>query len=169
MPPVFRKAAPADAPLMARLVTDAWRKAYRGILSDALLDGIDTHKRGERVRNTIETNPNFWYYVLEQDGEIAGVSGLCKMDGRDLPDTGEIMIFYIRPDLHGQGLGKRMILCALAALREHGFSRFALWVLAQNHAARGFYEAMGFLPDGAEKKLSSLENARAVRYQYGET
>jgi ribosomal protein S18 acetylase RimI-like enzyme len=40
-------------------------------------------------------------------------------------------------------------------------------VLRNNRAARGFYEKMGFVPDGAEKTMPHLENAAAVRYRYG--
>ncbi|MBN1777771.1 MAG: GNAT family N-acetyltransferase [Clostridiales bacterium] len=168
MQTLFRQAVPADAPVMARLVASAWRKAYRGILSDTLLDGIDPDQRSIRIRESIENNPDFWYYVLEADGEIAGVSGLCALKDDGLPDTGEIMVFYIRPDLQGRGLGKIMMRHALEALRSHGFSRFALWVLADNSSACAFYEAMGFRLDGAEKILPQLENAHTVRYLYKE-
>ena len=169
METVFRNAVPGDAPLMARLVAEAWQKAYRGILSDAYLDGIDVAMRSQRTRKTIETDPDFWYYVLETDGELVGVSGLCKLADESLPDVGEIMIFYIRPDRQGQGLGKVMMRHALDALKTKGFSRAALWVLTENHSARAFYESAGFRLDGAEKTLPFLENAHTVRYLYGDT
>jgi GNAT superfamily N-acetyltransferase len=168
METVFRKAIPDDAPQMARLVAEAWRKAYRGILSDALLDNIDDAQRIARMQKSIETNTAFWYYVLEADGEIAGVSGLCPLADGDLPGAGEIMIFYVRPDLQGQGLGKTMMRHALGALKDQGFTRVALWVLKDNHPSRAFYEASGFHPDGAEKAMPFLEDAHAVRYRYGD-
>lgn len=166
METVFREALPADAPAMADLVASAWQAAYRGILSDTLLNSIDAQARAERVRRTIQTNPDFWFYILEADGEIAGVAGLCAMPDGDLPDTSEIKIFYIRPDLQKQGLGRAMMRGALDALHSKGFQRIALWVLKENHAARAFYEKLGFVPDGAEKTLEHLENATEVRYQY---
>ncbi len=169
METVFRSAAPDDAPAMARLVANAWQKAYRGILSDQYLDGIDVDLRSRRVRKTIETDSDFWYYVLEADGELAGVAGLCKLSDEDLPNVGEIMIFYIRPDKQRQGLGKRMMQYALDALKNKGLPRVALWVLTDNRPARAFYEAAGFRPDGAAKTLPYLENAHTVRYVYGGT
>lgn len=45
MTPIFRKAIPGDAPAIARLLTEAWRQAYRGILSDALPAAIDVERR----------------------------------------------------------------------------------------------------------------------------
>lgn len=166
MQPAFRKAVPDDALAIASLLTLAWQKAYRGILSDSLLDGINADKRSEGVRSIIEENPNFKYYVLETDGVIAGVSGLCASRDDDLPDTGEIVVFYIRPDLQKRGLGRAMMKEALAILKADGYARIALWTLRDNHPARAFYEKMGFRLDGAEKTMPNLENAATVRYQY---
>lgn len=166
METLFRKAVTDDASAMARLLTDAWQTAYRGILSDALLDGIDAEKRSELIRSTIAEHPGFQYRVLETDGEILGVSGFCAGRDDDLADTGEIVVFYIRPDAQGRGLGRAMMQNALEALRAEGFSRIVLWVLKDNRNARAFYEAMGFRTDGAEKTLPELENAATVRYQH---
>jgi GNAT superfamily N-acetyltransferase len=168
METVFRKAVPDDAPQMARLVAEAWQKAYRGILSDALLDNIDDAQRIASMQKSIETNSAFWYYVLEADGGIAGVSGMCALADEDLPAAGEIKVFYICTDRQGQGLGKTMMRHSLDVLREKGFPRVALWVLKDNHPSRAFYEAVGFRPDGAEKAMPFLEDAHAVRYRYGD-
>lgn len=162
----FRKAVPADAPAIARLLTDSWRQAYRGILSDGYLSAIDADKRCERILATMETCPEFRYSVLEADGELAGVSGTGASRDEDLPDAAEIVVFYIRPDLQGRGLGKLLMRETLAFLYEVPPPCVALWVLKDNHAARAFYEAMGFVPDGAEKILPNLENAATVRYRY---
>ena len=169
MSTVFRRAVPDDAPDMARLVASAWKKAYRSILSDAILDGINAEMRGQRMRKRIETDPDFWFYVLEAENEIVGVAGLCAASDDGLPGVGEIMIFYIHPDKQGQGYGKLMMNHALDSLHAEGFTHIVLWVLKENHSARTFYEAMGFTPDGAEKTVEHLENAPEVRYQYGGT
>ncbi|HPJ02219.1 MAG TPA: GNAT family N-acetyltransferase [Candidatus Limiplasma sp.] len=167
MSTVFRRAVPDDAPDMARLVASAWKKAYRGILSDEILDGINVEMRGQRMRNRIEADPDFWFYVLEAENEIVGVAGLCSASDDGLPDVGEIMIFYIRPDKQGQGFGKLMMTRALDTLHAMGYTHNVLWVLKENHSARTFYEAMGFTLDGAEKIVEHLGDAPEVRYQNG--
>ncbi|MFH1880891.1 MAG: GNAT family N-acetyltransferase [Bacillota bacterium] len=164
----FRKAVPDDAPAMAHLLTVAWQKAYRGILSDALLDGIDEDERCGRIRSIIGQNPAFQYYILETDGEMTGVSGVGACRDEDLPNAAEIVVFYIHPDDQGQGLGKNLMRDTLAAIRESGSAHVALWVLRDNHNALAFYEKAGFAADGAEKTLPELENAVAVRYRYAE-
>ncbi len=161
----FRKAETADAAAIARIVTAAWQTAYRGILSDALLSAIDEEKRAERVREAIGNRPEQRYFVLETNGEAAGVSMLCPCRDDDLPVAMEIAVFYVRPDLQGLGLGKAMMRETLRAAAQTRRSSVILWVLKENVRARGFYEAMGFLPDGAEKTLPELENAQTVRYR----
>ena len=133
---IFRKAEPADAPAIARVVTAAWQTAYRGILSDALLNAIDEEKRAERVRETIGDRPEQRYFVLETDGVAAGVSMLCPCRDDDLPAAMEIVVFYVRPDLQGLGLGKAMMRETLRAAAQTGRSSVALWVLKAIPRAR---------------------------------
>lgn len=164
MKPIFRSAVPADVPAMANVLTLAWQNAYRGILSDARLDGIRAEERAERLRVGIETHLESHYYVLEADGEIAGVSVVRPCRDSDLSGAAEIQVFYIHPARQRQGLGRRLMAHTLAEIGPCGC--IALWVLRDNHSARAFFERMGFRPDGLSKSLESLENAVAVRYRY---
>jgi ribosomal protein S18 acetylase RimI-like enzyme len=163
---IFRKAVLDDATAIESLIILAWQKAYRGILSDALLDNRSTDEGSVRIRKGIETKPEFHYHVLETNGKIVGVSIFCPCHDTDLTDTTEIMVFYIHPDDQRQGLGRILMRETLAAIQESGCARVALWVFKDNHNARAFYEAMGFRTDGAEKALPQLENAATVRYRY---
>lgn len=166
METVFRKAVPGDAPQMAALITLAWQKAYRGILSDALLDGRSAAEGAQRIREGMETRPEFDYYVLTLEQRVTGVSVVCPSNDADLPQAAAIQVFYIHPDFQRQGLGRSLMRHTLAAIRQGGAHQILLWVLTENHSARAFYEAAGFTADGAEKTLPSLENAHTVRYQY---
>ena len=161
---VFRKAVPEDAYAMAALLTHAWQKAYRGILSDTLLDGINAEERSGLIRSAIETKPEFTYFVLEANGDVAGVAGICACRDEDLPGASEIVVFYIRPDMQGLGLGREMMRRTLEELLPSDNRPVALWVLRDNHSARAFYEKVGFQADGATKTLPSLEDAATVRY-----
>ena len=40
--------------------------------------------------------------------------------------------------------------------RRRDYGRICLWVLEDNAAARGFYEKMGYAPDGARQILEGL-------------
>ena len=141
------------------------QKAYRGILSDALLDARDADAGTERIRTGIETKPEFEYFVLEEDGNIVGVSVIVSVRGcRSARCVGNSGVLH--PSGHtGAGLGADD---DGAYARRHSGYRFArrAVVLRDNHHARSFYERMGFQTDGAAKTLEFLENAATVRYRY---
>jgi ribosomal protein S18 acetylase RimI-like enzyme len=48
------------------------------------------------------------------------------------------------PEAQGQGLGRELMRTFLAALRERGVPRVHLGMGAANHAARAFYDRLGF-------------------------
>ena len=162
----IRKAIPADAPAIARLLVLAWQKAYRGILSDARLASQNVDERTQKIQNGIATRLDFRYHVLEADGDIAGISLCCPCSDADLTKALEIQAFYIHPHYQRQGLGRILMRHTLADLRASGDAAIALWVLKENHNARAFYEQMGFMADSAEKLLAHLDNAPVVRYRY---
>jgi ribosomal protein S18 acetylase RimI-like enzyme len=62
-----------------------------------------------------------------------------------------------------RGIGKQLVeYCEHQAI-ERGYGEVCLWVLAENTAAKAFYEKMGYMPDGAEKFLEQL-SVTEVRY-----
>jgi RimJ/RimL family protein N-acetyltransferase len=54
---------------------------------------------------------------------------------------------------------------AEARLAKRGASDVTLWVLERNAAARAFYEAIGFEPDGASKLLTIGVELVVLRYR----
>ena len=65
--------------------------------------------------------------------------------------TGEVLAIYVSPRYWGQGFGKALMEAAENQLSEDGFMTAMLWVLAENHRARRFYESGGWQRDGATK------------------
>jgi GNAT superfamily N-acetyltransferase len=63
------------------------------------------------------------------------------------PGEGEITRLYVRPDSWGRGLGRRLLDVALADRVVRGCGRAGLWVLADNHQGRAFYERLGWRLD----------------------
>ena len=65
--------------------------------------------------------------------------------------VGEIDAIYLLPSAWGKGVGRLLMDEALARLAEARFDRVTLWALDSNVRARRFYEAGGWLADGARK------------------
>src|SRR6266542_4172074 len=71
--PRIRRATVEDAAAIARVRVDTWRSAYRGILPDELLDGLDPAESAVRWRRGLETlNPDRVAYVADAGGAIVG-------------------------------------------------------------------------------------------------
>jgi GNAT superfamily N-acetyltransferase len=150
---------------MARVHVDSWRAAYRGLLPDERLEGLDPARGAGRFRDVIERRGDEAIYVAEERGKAVGFLALGPCRDTDGPaSTGEIYALYLVPSAWRKGTGRAMCAWAECSLRAHGFSRAVLWVLEGNMAARAFYEAVGFRPDGATKVLDMGAPVAGVRY-----
>lgn len=79
--------------------------------------------------------------VVERDGRlIAGVWTKVPPGS----STGELYVVAVDPAYQGQGLGRRVVGAALAALVEAGCTEAELYVDAQNVPAVSLYERSGF-------------------------
>jgi ribosomal protein S18 acetylase RimI-like enzyme len=161
----IRRATPDDAAALARVHIDSWRVAYRGLVPDSRLDGLDYGRRAARFRDELEEGPAETY-VVEQSGCILGFLTLdgCRDPDVDAQATGEIWGIYLAPQYWRRGAGTLLCRHAEQILASRGYGEIKLWVLAGNSAARRFYEAMGFQPDGASKLLDLGAPLVAKRY-----
>jgi ribosomal protein S18 acetylase RimI-like enzyme len=105
--------------------------------------------------------------VAEIGGVAAGFAwtGACRDEGA--PESlGELQAINLDPEHWGTGAGSALLLAAHDALAEAGFAEAILWVLPDNSRARRFYEAHGWLADGAERdvELGGGQKIPEVRY-----
>jgi len=64
--------------------------------------------------------------------------------------TGEIVNLYVRPSVRNCGIGSELLAAAEAELAGEGVDTVSLDVLADNEAARRFYEDHGYEPHRLE-------------------
>lgn len=142
---LIRPAALSDASGIGRVHCLAWRETYAGLLPDAILARLSEARSTEIFRR--EGCRNLFAGVL--DGEIVGFCGYGPWRGEDSdPGLGEIVGLYVLQKAQHQGIGTRLLHTALAALRDDGCTSVALWVLASNAHAIGYYQAQGFRDTG---------------------
>jgi GNAT superfamily N-acetyltransferase len=102
--------------------------------------------------------------VAEQHGRLVGFTYLGPDDEYD-PATGLLCAIHLEPAERGRGIGRRLMIDALAEMRARGWRRAVLWVLHQNASARTFYEHGGWRPTGAERdEFIGTAVARQLRY-----
>jgi GNAT superfamily N-acetyltransferase len=147
-----------DAQQIARTMNDSWRVGYRGLLSDAILDGLDDARGTTRwarwLRHGYENAGRRAEFRVTTDAarQIVGVSGFGA--DRDLPndaDRGELWLLYVAPSHWGLGYGYALLRDAEEALAATGRRNLALWVLEGNDRARRFYERAGWRADDGMK------------------
>jgi len=170
-PVVLRSAVLADAAELAELHLSSWRATY-----DPLLDPAD------RARLTLAERLAAWQrrlaaepggvWLAERDGHLVGFVSVEPAPEADLgPDRiAEVTSLHVSPNLHGQGLGRRLLAHAEAQLSAAGYEQALLWVLASNRAARDFYERHGWHVDGVALRremggLAGLPLVDEVRYR----
>lgn len=147
----MRHARPGEGKLIAQVRVDSWRAVYRGLMPDELLDSMVVDG-SDWDRAILGSTPQTSLLVVDDDDAIVGFS-VVGPDRDGVEGTGEIVAIYLHPDVWDQGYGWALMEHSVAALREHGFDRAVLWVLAGNERARRFYETAAWLADGGERMV----------------
>lgn len=157
-----RIAVPDDAAAVARIHDASRRSAYRGLLTDDQLNAMTLDERTEFWRQIIvlgDQKDMRVFVLVASDGLISGFISLKVQRGKN---RGELDRIYVYPDESRKRRGSALIKCGLDYLRDYGFQKATLWTFEANSSARQFYDAMGFKPDGAERKWSGMP--KELRY-----
>jgi len=83
------------------------------------------------------------FRVHEIDGRLAAFCW-TKLHHELDPVVGEIYVIAVDPDFHGRGLGRQLTLAGLDSIADRGITQANLYVEADNVAAIGLYEGLGF-------------------------
>ncbi len=143
--PYVRPAMPDDAEGIATVHVKSWQESYVGLLPQAVLDRQSVPARF-RTWSAYLSKPSDhrWVYVAIDPG--AGVVGFAEatrcrpiMSGPGF----EIPVIYILQSHARRGLGRRLMHALARTMEGQGPGDIALWSLADNRAARAFYEAIG--------------------------
>ena len=161
----LRRATAGDAPTLAQVHVAAWHAAYQGLVPDTYLQNFTLQRREAAFQAAIAAGTEETY-LAEEHGRAVGILTIGASRDTDLDGQtcGEIWGIYLLPTEWRRGIGKALVQEAEHILCDRGFHKIVLWVLAGNTAARAFYAAMGFCPDGATKLVTLGLPLQAVRY-----
>ncbi len=139
-----------DIPDLARIHIEGWRAAYAGLVDQSYLDSLNQEEKEKTWRGLLtkgETPP-----LLARD-EKGAASGFVSFGRLRTPPpgtspirpvySGEIYAIYILPAYWRQGLGRRLMAEAAAALEAMKHKSICLWVMDGNKNALAFYKALG--------------------------
>jgi ribosomal protein S18 acetylase RimI-like enzyme len=139
----FRPDRASDAPTIAALHADSWRRHYRGSYADTFLDGDVLADRlrvwGERLRQPASDASTV---IAEADGRVVGfVHTVLDAD----PTWGALLDnLHIVSGYQRMGIGACLMgHSAKFVVRQRPQESLYLWVHETNDGAQAFYEAMG--------------------------
>ena len=130
-----------DADAIAAVHAASWRATYRGILSDAYLDGPIDQERRElwRARFADDVPPT----VVACAGD-AVVGFACAFANEDARWGSRIDNLHVLPNHKRRGLATRLMRAVAGRLEALAPSvPVYLWVYEVNHTARATYESLG--------------------------
>ncbi|MHA6260426.1 GNAT family N-acetyltransferase [Sporosarcina sp. CAU 1771] len=141
---IIRQATKIDAQAISNVLTRSQWFTYKDLYSKEYIENmIQQYYNIPRIKEEIVSVTNDWhgYFVAEQQGKIVGVIG-----GGMLNDsTGEVYVFYLKPEIRGQGIGTRL-LDFFTKIQKHTYGAKEQWVSVAKGNIYGipFYEAKGF-------------------------
>lgn len=138
----YRFAAAEDAPAVADLHADSWRRHYRGAYSDAFLDGDVRSYQLTTWKNRLNTRDGTTATILAEQG--ADLIGFVHVVFDDDHEWGSLIDnLHVAYTCKRAGIGSRLMSNAARVILEHGPGGLYLWVLEQNADAQAFYTARG--------------------------
>ncbi|MEU3853416.1 GNAT family N-acetyltransferase [Streptomyces sp. NPDC029554] len=142
----------ADCERVAEIRVRGWQHAYRGMVPQSYLDGLDVAEDAERRRALLARADGTVVNLVAEDagGEVVGWG--CHgpyREGEVRTEDAELYAIYVHPDHLGQGAGQALLAETVSRCAAAGHGRLLLWVLEENVRARRFYERAGLQPDGA--------------------
>jgi GNAT superfamily N-acetyltransferase len=148
---LLRPAEPADDAAVARVHVRSWQIAYRGLLPDEYLDGLQPEDRAPHYSFGDRTPCQPLTTVAIERGEICGFATTGASRDGDRPNSGELYALYVDPSCWELGVGRALIGGAREHLTREGFAEAHLWVLDGNTRAERFYRRDGWTPDRARR------------------
>lgn len=159
-----RRAVVDDADAIERVRTDTWRAAYRGLMPDALLDGLGYDATRRRAFMGA-LPPHQFVLVAEDEGAVVGFCIGGRSRAPEVEFGGEVYAIYVLPEHHGRGIGRALLQAAATELVDRDLRSMIIWVLRENAPSRRFYERMGGAWIRDEER--ELDRVRVIESAYG--
>lgn len=111
----------------------------------------------EIFEQEIGQNDFAYYYVVEENGNIAGYVGLWIVE-----DDAQITNIALLPKYRGYKIGEKLFGFSMQFAIEQGASRLSLEVRESNIVAQKLYRKFGLVPGGIRKNYYPDNNENAI-------
>ncbi len=148
----------ADGPAIGAIKVETWRRAYSGLLSPALLDGLDVAQESAEWAAYARQPPQGHRLIVACRGdEVIGYGRSEPCPDDDARGAGEVGGLYVRAADQGRGAGRAMLTWLVDDLLARGLDPVVIWYFSGNDPAAAVYAAVGFVLDGARRPVPGLD------------
>ena len=140
--PRIAPATEADLPAISKLAEVIWRACYPGMITTAQIDYMLARMYSPDVLRDEIHSRGIRYEQLFAHGELAGFAAFGPTPR---PGVLKLHKLYVRPELHGRGLGSLLMQHVEREVRKAGGHRLILAVNKGNAKAIATYRRNGFV------------------------
>lgn len=161
----IRHAQPSDLESIVQLHAQSWRASYRGMLSDAYLDGdLLADRRALWEPRFAQPAAHQTVVVAEIEGTVVGLA--CAFGDHDARWGTLLENLHVSQSFKGAGIGTQLVThVATWCARTQSAHGLHLWVLAPNTAAQAFYKRLGASPV-EQSEWDAPDGNRVVELRY---
>jgi GNAT superfamily N-acetyltransferase len=111
---------------------------------------FEAYVAGPLAQFSIRASPRERIWIAEQERRIVGCIAIVDASdepttaGTARPDVAQLRWFLVDPSARGHGLGRLLLLEAVAFCEEQGYGRIILWTVSALTAAANLYRQAGF-------------------------
>lgn len=150
MPIIYRKLKPTEAKDFRRVRLECLQKfpdSFGTLYED------ETVKPKLYFEDLIERNvPDAYFFGAFDEEKLIGIAGFVRGERTKTRHRGEIVAMYVNPDFRGQKIGENLLRALIKSVFESdGIEQVHLTVVADNAAAVGLYERIGFESFGVQE------------------
>ena len=140
---IIRNVIEKDIPSVADIQVNGWKRAYKGIIDDAILNAMNKEEKIESFKMNYQKNG---FIVAELENKVVG---FCRyIDNNEFtPDMQdidcEITALYVKPNLKYNGIGTKLFQFVTNEFKSKNKTTMILWCLKDNEPSKKFYTKMG--------------------------
>lgn len=151
---MIRPGLDSDADGIIALIGACWSQ-YPGVLLD-----VDGEMPELRALASYYAGKGGALWIAEADGRVAGMIATRPHEA----GAWEICRVYVVPELHGGGLGHRLLDTAESHAIASGAQRLVLWSDTRFDRAHRFYEKRSYVRSGPIRVLDDISNSLEFAY-----
>lgn len=151
---------------IAKAQVYAWKKAFKGILSEKLLSSLVIENFAENWKQILTQKERKNYIWLNEYEEGIGFISYGKPKNKTEIADFEIYGIYVHPKYWGKGVGYELMKFTIDSIVQlNPSAKIILWTMNKNNMSKKFYCRFGF-KENDKSRISKRNDERFEEIQF---